>query len=644
MTKRRLFGIFLAATSAVLILLILTDWAPLLRGPAPGTDVWYWRYAWQGFERAAPMALLSVLFLMFSFWWLREKPGSRWRTVVGLIGVFCLVVALQAALLFADRGAPVAELVERTLAVNSNGYFTTALAIDDLNATLRAYPDLMPQFESEHARTHPPGLVVLNWLVWRGMSQSEGTASWVAGWIRPNRCGDIWLYQQPDSVPAALGVMALLPVLAAGLCVFPAYGVARQVRNAATPGIARLATLFVALLPALLLFVPLPDQLFALLTLLIVFSLHEGIGRESGGWFLFSGILLSLSTMLSIGNVMLGIVVVVYAVTSWWLLGKPWTWRIARWAAAFAAGAASLWLLLWAGWGVAPWEIVLTGLDQHYALVTQFRSYGVWLGYNWIDLLLFAGLPVCVGFGGAVVAATRDVRRRSAETAHQTALALALLLFLVILTLSGGSRGEVGRLWLFFMPLLAILAGIWLGGVWRSTLPRVGVVALQLGFVLALGLAWQQVDAVIVQATPPEAPAAQPQTVLDAQFEEGIVLVGVDGPVSAESGAALDLTLQWKADRPTSYPYTVFVHLVDADGNLLAQSDSIPVGGTWPSTCWEPGALVADAHRVPLPPELPPGTALRVGLYHGVTGDRLRVNGSEFVVIEGVSTTAPADR
>ena len=52
---------------------------------------------------------------------------------------------------------PAAELVDRTLAVQTNGYFWTAANIADINHTLQNYPTAMSQFESDHTRTHPPG-------------------------------------------------------------------------------------------------------------------------------------------------------------------------------------------------------------------------------------------------------------------------------------------------------------------------------------------------------------------------------------------------------------------------------------------------------------------------------------------------------
>jgi hypothetical protein len=91
---------------------------------------------------------------------------------------------------------------------------------------------------------------------------------------------------------------------------------------------------------------------------------------------------------------------------------------------------------------------------------------------------------------------------------------------------------------------------------------------------------------------------------------------------------ALELHLWWVAERRPSLDYTVFVHLFDpeAPGVIVAQTDTQPRGGAYPTRLWLPGEVVDDTIRLGLH-DVPPGTyRLAVGLYNGVTGDRLLVN------------------
>ncbi|MGD8791867.1 MAG: hypothetical protein PVF47_04890, partial [Anaerolineae bacterium] len=74
--------------------------------------------------------------------------------------------------------------------------------------------------------------------------------------------------------------------------------------------------------------------------------------------------------------------------------------------------------------------------------------------------------------------------------------------------------------------------------------------------------------------------------------------------------------------------YTVFIHLLDEAGQTLVQADSQPRGGAYPTSVWDAGEVVADAHRLALPPDLPAGDyRLRLGLYRLETGVRLALDG-----------------
>jgi hypothetical protein len=67
---------------------------------------------------------------------------------------------------------------------------------------------------------------------------------------------------------------------------------------------------------------------------------------------------------------------------------------------------------------------------------------------------------------------------------------------------------------------------------------------------------------------------------------------------------------------PLETRYKVFLHLVDANGQLVAQRDSEPGGGLNLTSRWPPGETIIDNHGILIPSELPPGNyQLRIGLY-----------------------------
>lgn len=121
-------------------------------------------------------------------------------------------------------------------------------------------------------------------------------------------------------------------------------------------------------------------------------------------------------------------------------------------------------------------------------------------------------------------------------------------------------------------------------------------------------------------------------TSLNAPFADLATLLGVTvSPVTTPS-APLSLLLAWRAEQETLTSYRVFVHLVDATGQIVAQSDGEPAGWSRPTTGWLPGEIVLDDHRIDLS-SVPPGLyQINIGLYDPVTGTRLVLPGGDTAV------------
>jgi len=105
-------------------------------------------------------------------------------------------------------------------------------------------------------------------------------------------------------------------------------------------------------------------------------------------------------------------------------------------------------------------------------------------------------------------------------------------------------------------------------------------------------------------------------------------------------GDVLFLSLYWQTDAPLALSYTVFAHLLDPTGWLRGQQDNPPVGGTYPTTEWQPGEVIVDRYEITVSPDAPLGVyRLAVGLYDGATLERLPVRD---VVCEGCAVSAYA--
>jgi hypothetical protein len=91
------------------------------------------------------------------------------------------------------------------------------------------------------------------------------------------------------------------------------------------------------------------------------------------------------------------------------------------------------------------------------------------------------------------------------------------------------------------------------------------------------------------------------------------------------AGADLQITLLWEALQEPHFDYKVFVHLLDAEGEIVRQYDAMPCQWQCPTSQWQVGEMVIDQASIPLV-ALPAGEYhLAVGLYNVETGERLLV-------------------
>ncbi|MCB8945042.1 MAG: glycosyltransferase family 39 protein [Ardenticatenaceae bacterium] len=112
-------------------------------------------------------------------------------------------------------------------------------------------------------------------------------------------------------------------------------------------------------------------------------------------------------------------------------------------------------------------------------------------------------------------------------------------------------------------------------------------------------------------------------TPLDVQFGSEIHLRGYDGPTLNDN--TLHLTLYWQTDQPPADLYTVFVHILAADGRTITQADHWP--GDRPTDSLAAHEVIADSYAIPLPPNAEP-VQLAIGLYTASNGRRLPLNDS----------------
>ena len=104
--------------------------------------------------------------------------------------------------------------------------------------------------------------------------------------------------------------------------------------------------------------------------------------------------------------------------------------------------------------------------------------------------------------------------------------------------------------------------------------------------------------------------AAPPEFALEYRMGNSLVLRGYDAKPPAglvTPGSILNVSTQWQAGESVPAALAIGTYLMNPQGGIAFQDDSVPVGGFWPSADWQAGAVVRHNVAFVLPNDLPPG-------------------------------------
>lgn len=124
--------------------------------------------------------------------------------------------------------------------------------------------------------------------------------------------------------------------------------------------------------------------------------------------------------------------------------------------------------------------------------------------------------------------------------------------------------------------------------------------------------------------------------------------------LSPAAGDTITLTLYWRGLQSIPDDYKVFANIIDpATLTKYAASDGMPAQWNAPTSTWEPGVIIEDAHTLSVQADAPPGIyEIEVGLYREApdgTFPRLRIftpdggQASNFTYLSRVRIVPPED-
>lgn len=203
--------------------------------------------------------------------------------------------------------------------------------------------------------------------------------------------------------------------------------------------------------------------------------------------------------------------------------------------------------------------------------------------------------------------------------------------------------------WTLAASRFTLVLGLYSGDEWQQVQQRLPVTTAPLDMALLEGNTLVRLGGYVqstagewlAQLTTPSPAPAQDQT---ARFGAVINLTGwTVEPSALRPGEELSIQLGWVADATPDFDYALFVHLLDQQGEKVAQIDGQPQDalGPRPLTTWRAGQVVVDERTFPIPAALPTGDyTLVLGLYNWQTGERLPVTGAAARPDETVRLTA----
>ena len=614
--------LWLGIPSLVLIAVLAFDLLPVLRG----NDEWRWPL--RGLESPArllvPIVTLGLYVLLCALWLKNFERGATSRRYERWFLLFVTLAAplLQLSLAFAVSRLPLLKFFGSTVSIHNSGYFTTAVASPNLNQLLANFPALMPQLPI-HAQSHPPGAEIVHWLVWQALRIVPPLADSIAMPLRTLQCHNPGIMVLDNAQIASASIGMLLPLLG-GLAVWPLFAFAKRVSNST---VAVITVMVFPVLPLFAMWMSQWDQVYPLLLFAGLYFAHTGLERNSWWRIFAAGVPLSIASFFSVGNAVLMVIVGLHGAAWLWFQRaslRPSISQSLRLVITFAFGCSSIWLLYWLLYGVNPLSVISTGSRLAFESTTGTRSYGLWLLGNPIDFAVFLGFPI-------VILLIYNLIKRVPFPKSLLPIAIATFGTLILLWLSGIVRGEVGRLWIYFGPLVVLIAVGWQGAggskqdetsyVSRFTI-YVSLIALLAAQLLVMNTRWLVNDSFLDE--PPERsvvlnppPMSHPDSAL---FADQIALRGYD---IGQFANTIDLTLHWQALAQPPHAYTVFAHVIDANGQQVGQQDNMPVRDQSPTSCWIPGEMVADSYSILITPGALGPLKVEVGLYRADTGTRL---------------------
>ena len=454
--KRFFIGIATCTVfSLLLILAVLSGGIPL---GVPGE--WCWNRV-QNLEIPIFEIIAAVVFFCtaaVAAFLTDFRSASISGKIAGVIIILLCGLIIDYQILLSGR-AGINENMVGIIDKYTSGYMTVAATID---SPVKYFSDFTkPQNDRgstpEHVDVHPPGNILVSWLALKACRES-GVLRKFVNQMMPNGSIEKIAEDNGMAMASAAALMVLLMLcgisLAKGLILLSAFILAKNKYPYA--GMTALALLGV---PGAILFTGHYDPPFFFITALCcLFFVLAATGRKPAFlWAGLCGFMLGLGTIFTLAYGTLIILFFAFFLITAFTSGK--IKKNLTIAVATAAGGIAVTLLCYlCGFNIIG--IFLQCLHNQARFHAATSRSAIWAALNFYDFLLFLGpagffLPFFL-LAGKIAVTGRNVKAILSEKSALFTLLYAVMLF--FMCLSPLTRGEMGRLLIFYMPVPLVLA------------------------------------------------------------------------------------------------------------------------------------------------------------------------------------------
>lgn len=451
--KNRAFS-SLVLLSLVFFFLVIFDFLPFLRGPAPYPPEWQWPYFFVNtIDKIYAPVLVFAVFLFIFFKSENKKSILSKKTFILPLIIVGFSILIQLSVLYFSR-AGINVLLGRIINPEINGYFTASTGVKNIYDFLNTYNSQILSFVY-HAKAHPPGAILIFYLIKQIIAPFSNLFPSVDNLnLTHEKINLIWQgLSKADKLTALVSPFAI--ILISSLSVIPTYLASKLIYGGKT---AKRSIFLLLLVPTLVFFVPINDTFLQIFSITSFYFLLKGLKSLNYSYFIASGLMLFLGVFFNLSLLPVAIILFLFAL--FYLLRKQLlNFKFAILASlSFAFGLLSPLIFLKLTFNfdfIKMVQIIMANVPDIHT-----RSYTLWIYYNLQDFLIFSGIPVTISF---LTLSFENIKSVFTKTLNNLDIfSFSLLLMLLILDFSGSVRGETGRLWSPYAPFIVMSASYYL--------------------------------------------------------------------------------------------------------------------------------------------------------------------------------------